>query len=47
MFYKQYFLELCKKYQIKYQIIDTNNLDEGQVLTKAISLIETFKNTKW
>ncbi|MBD5788602.1 deoxyguanosine kinase [Mycoplasma synoviae GX11-T] len=47
MFYKQYFLELCKKYQIKYQIIDTNNLDEGQVLTKAFSLIETFKNTKW
>ncbi|MFA7699759.1 deoxynucleoside kinase [Mycoplasmopsis synoviae] len=47
MFYKQYFLELCKKYQIKYQIIDTNNLDEGQVLTKAVSLIETFKNTKW
>ncbi|WLP85626.1 deoxynucleoside kinase [Mycoplasma seminis] len=42
--YKDTFLKIAKQYNIKYAIIDTNNLSEDEVFTQAVSLIEDFKN---
>lgn len=38
--YKQNFIDLCHEYNVNYAIINTNNLDENEVLKASIDLIE-------
>ncbi|SJZ51423.1 deoxynucleoside kinase [Mycoplasmopsis verecunda] len=41
--YKDAFIKIADAYNIKYAIIDTNNLTEEQVFTKAVKLIKEYK----
>ncbi|TNK94613.1 hypothetical protein C4M98_04210 [Mycoplasmopsis pullorum] len=38
--YKQNFVDLCHEYNVNYVIINTNNLDENEVLKASVDLIE-------
>ncbi|MGX9340762.1 deoxynucleoside kinase [Mycoplasma sp. 4044] len=40
--YYSTFLELCKKYNLKRVVIDTNNMTEEQVMQKAIEIIDNY-----
>ncbi|QIW62554.1 deoxynucleoside kinase [Mycoplasmopsis gallinacea] len=44
--YKDNFISLCNQYQVRYEIIDTNELNEEEVLKKAIALINAFELKK-
>ncbi|QIW62550.1 deoxynucleoside kinase [Mycoplasmopsis gallinacea] len=41
--YKKTFIKIANKYNIKYEIIDTNTLNEEQVFEKALELLNTYK----
>ncbi|VEU70359.1 deoxynucleoside kinase [Mycoplasmopsis glycophila] len=44
--YKDTFEKVANRYQIKFEIIDTNDLTEQQVFEKAVELIEKHKKEK-
>ncbi|AAZ43561.1 deoxynucleoside kinase [Mycoplasmopsis synoviae] len=41
--YKENFVNLCKEFNLKYHIVDVNNLDENEVAQKVASLIQNLK----
>lgn len=45
--YKKTFIDIVNRYEIKYEIIDTNNLTPKQVELKAIEIINKYKEKKY
>ncbi|MEJ1834302.1 deoxynucleoside kinase [Mycoplasmopsis synoviae] len=45
--YKKTFIDIVNRYEIKYEIIDTNNLTPKQVELKAIEIINKYKEEKY
>lgn len=46
-FIKKTFIDIVNRYEIKYEIIDTNNLTPKQVELKAIEIINKYKEEKY
>ncbi|MGZ9762986.1 deoxynucleoside kinase [Mycoplasma sp. 5912] len=44
--YKDLFIKQADKYHLNYVIVDTNNLTEAEVLSKAIEIIDNFDLSK-
>ncbi|TNK87890.1 deoxyguanosine kinase, partial [Mycoplasmopsis pullorum] len=43
--YKTKFIQICEEFNVKYQILDTNNKNEEQVLAEAKAIIHEYQQS--